>query len=80
MVNDAPRTLVTGGTGKLGTGVVAALRAAGWQVVAAGSRDADLSSAEAARALVERAVAELGGLDVLVNGASAGFEPSDSRT
>ena len=75
LVNDAPRTLVTGGTGKLGTGVVQALRAAGWQVVAAGSRDADLSSAEAGRALVERAVAELGGLDVVVNGASAGFEP-----
>ena len=74
-MNDSARTLVTGGTGKLGTGVVAALRAAGWQVFAAGSRDADLSSAEAARALVERAVAELGGLDVVVNSASDGFAP-----
>lgn len=69
------RALVTGGTGKLGAGMVTALRAAGWKVLAAGSRDADLSSAEAARALVERAVAELGGLDVLVNAASAGFAP-----
>jgi len=74
-VDGTPRALVTGGTGKLGTGIVAALRAARWEVLAAGSRDADLSSAEAARALVERAVAELGGLDVVVNAASAGFEP-----
>jgi len=74
-VDGTPRALVTGGTGKLGTGIAAALRAAGWEVLAAGSRDADLSSAEAARALVERAVAELGGLDVVVNAASAGFEP-----
>ena len=74
-MDGTPRALVTGGTGKLGTGIVAALRAAGWEVLAAGSRDADLSSAEAGRALVERAVAELGGLDVVVNAASAGFEP-----
>ena len=74
-MDGTPRALVTGGTGKLGTEMVAALRAAGWQVLAAGSRDADLASAEAARALVERAVAELGGLDVVVNAASAGFEP-----
>jgi pteridine reductase len=69
------RSLVTGGTGKLGAGVVAALRKRGWQVLAAGSRDGDLSRAEAARALVERAAAELGGLDVVVNGASAAFQP-----
>jgi pteridine reductase len=69
------RALVTGGTGKLGAGVVAALGERGWQVLAAGSRDGDLSQAEAARALVERAVAELGGLDLVVNGASAGFQP-----
>jgi pteridine reductase len=74
-VNDSPRTLVTGGTGRLGVGMVEALRDAGWHVLAAGSRDGDLSSADAARALVERAVAELGGLDVVINGASAGFEP-----
>jgi pteridine reductase len=68
------RALVTGGTGKLGAGVVAALRERGWQVLAAGSRDGDLARAEPARALVDRAVAELGGLDVVVNGASAGFD------
>lgn len=69
-----PRALVTGGTGKLGAALVDVLRRAGWQVLAAGSRDGDLSSAEAARALVARAASELGGLDVVVNGASAGFE------
>ena len=74
-MDSSPRALVTGGTGKLGAGLVEALRAAGWQVLAAGSRDGDLSRAEAAGALVARAVAELGRLDVVVNGASAGFEP-----
>ncbi|HWH05668.1 MAG TPA: SDR family oxidoreductase [Gaiellaceae bacterium] len=69
------RALVTGGTGKLGRGIVERLRAEGWQVVAAGSRDGDLAQAEAARALVERAAGELGGLDIVVNGASAGFVP-----
>jgi len=69
------RALVTGGTGKLGSAIVARLEQAGWQVVAAGTKDGDLADASAARALVERAVAELGGLDVLVNGAAAGFEP-----
>jgi pteridine reductase len=74
-VNGSRRALVTGGTGRLGVGMVEALRDAGWQVLAAGTRDGDLSGAEAARALVERAVGELGGLDVVVNAASAGFEP-----
>ena len=69
------RALLTGGTGKLGAGVATRLRAEGWQVLAAGSRDGDIARAADAKALVERAVAELGGLDVVVNGASAGFEP-----
>ena len=69
------RALITGGTGKLGAAVAERLRNEGWQVVAAGSRDGDLSRADEARTLVERAVAELGGLDVVVNGASSGFEP-----
>ena len=51
------------------------LRATGWHVVAAGTRDGDVSRSAEARALVERAAAELGGLDVVVNGASAGFAP-----
>jgi pteridine reductase len=68
------RALLTGGTGKLGAAVTERLRAEGWQVLAAGSRDGDLARADAARALVARAADELGGLDVVVNGASAGFE------
>ena len=69
------RALLTGGTGKLGVAVAERLRGEGWQVLAAGSRDGDLSRAADARALVARAEAELGGLDVVVNGAAAGFEP-----
>ena len=45
-------------------------------MLAAGSGDGDLARAAAAQALVERAVEELGGLDVVVNGASAGFQPT----
>ena len=69
------RALLTGGTGKLGRGLADRLRREGWQVVAAGSAAGDLARADAARALVERSVAELGGLDVVINAASAGFEP-----
>jgi pteridine reductase len=67
--------LVTGGTGRVGRAIVARLEAEGFRTLAAGRRDGDLAGADAARALVERAVAELGGLDLLVNGASEGFEP-----
>jgi NAD(P)-dependent dehydrogenase (short-subunit alcohol dehydrogenase family) len=69
------RALVTGGTGKLGAGVVEALRGRGWQVLGVGRDGGDLSQAAAAAALVERSVRELGGLDVVVNGAAAGFAP-----
>jgi len=68
------RALFTGGTGKLGSAVVDRLRREGWSVLAAGSRDGDLSRADDARALADRAASELGGLDVVVNGASAGFD------
>ena len=44
-------------------------------VFRAGRADGDLASADTARALVKRAVDELGGLDLLVNAASAGFQP-----
>ncbi|HEU0335772.1 MAG TPA: SDR family oxidoreductase [Gaiellaceae bacterium] len=71
----AKRALVTGGTGRLGTAVAGRLRAEGWEVLAAGSRDADVARPDEASALVERAVSELGGLDLLVNAAAAGFEP-----
>ena len=44
-------------------------------MLAAGTRDGNVAEASAATALVERAAHELGGLDVVVNGASAGFVP-----
>ena len=69
------RALITGGTGRVGSAIANWLRAAGWSVVAAGRHDGDLAQASAARALVERAVEELGGLDLVVNGASEGFTP-----
>ncbi len=69
------RALLTGGTGKLGAALAELLRGAGWNVVAAGRADGDVSRPDEARALVERAVGELEGLDVLVNGAGGGFTP-----
>ncbi len=73
---DSPRAaLVTGGTGRVGHAVAERLRAEGFRVKAAGRRDGDLRKAADARALVERAVDELGGLDLVVNGASEGFRP-----
>ena len=42
---------------------------------AAGRAHGDLAGAATARALVERAAGELGGIDLLVNAASEGFEP-----
>lgn len=71
-----PRALVTGGTGRLGGAIARRLEAEGWAVAAVGSREGDLSFASEARALVERAVAELGGLDLLVNAAGGGFAPA----
>jgi pteridine reductase len=69
------RALVTGGTGRIGSAVVTRLREAGWSVVAAGRGDGDLSQVAEARALVQRAVDELGGLDLLVHAAADGFAP-----
>jgi pteridine reductase len=71
----ARAALITGGTGRIGSAVAARLEAEGFAVLAAGRRDGDVSRPDEARALVERAAAELGGLDLLVNAASAGFEP-----
>jgi pteridine reductase len=67
--------LVTGGTGRLGRAVAARLESEGYAVLAAGRKDGDLSRADEARALVERAAAELGALDLVVHAASDGFEP-----
>lgn len=69
------RALVTGGTGRVGSAIAARLREEGHDVLAAGRADGDLSRAGDARALVERAVGELGGLDLLVYAAGEGFAP-----
>jgi pteridine reductase len=69
------RALVTGGTGRLGAPIAARLEREGWTVLAAGSADGDLSRVDEARALVERAAGDLGGLDLLVHAAGDGFAP-----
>lgn len=70
------RALVAGGTGRIGAAIVERLRAEGWQVVAAGRRDADLRHPLGARTLVASALADLGGLELVVHAAGAGFEPT----
>lgn len=67
------RALVTGGTGRVGSAIVARLEADGWDVFAASRADGDLSTGEGARKLVDATVQRLGGLDLLVNGAGEGF-------
>jgi pteridine reductase len=69
------RALVTGGTGRVGSAIAIRLEEDGWSVVASGQSDGDVSRPDDARALVAQAVSELGGLDLLVNGASEGFAP-----
>jgi pteridine reductase len=59
----------------VGAAIAARLERDGWAVKAAGRSDGDVSDPAQARELVERAVAELGGLDLLVNGAGEGFAP-----
>ena len=67
------RALVTGGTGRLGSAIARRLEGDGWSVLAAGRADGDVARVEQARALVARAVEQLGGLDLLVNAAGEGF-------
>jgi pteridine reductase len=67
------RALVTGGTGRVGAAIAGRLEDEGWTVFRAGRADADVAQAERARALVARAAAELGGLELLVNAAAEGF-------
>jgi pteridine reductase len=70
------RALVAGGTGRVGRAIVQRLRDDGWSVVAAGRADGDLRERDGARMLVERALHELGGLDLVVHSAGAGFVPA----
>jgi pteridine reductase len=72
---DNKRALIAGGTGRLGRAIAARLEAEGWQVVAAGRADGDLSTVAGARELVASAVARLGGLDLVVQSAADGFAP-----
>src|SRR5438876_7411775 len=72
------RALVTGGTGRVGAAITARLAADGWSVLSAGRADGDLARPDEARALVERAASELGGIDLLVNGAAEGFAPKSA--
>lgn len=67
--------LITGGTGRVGSAIADRLRADGWDVVAAGRTDGDLSTAAGARSLVQTALERLGGLNLLVNAAGEGFSP-----
>jgi pteridine reductase len=67
------RTLITGGTGRIGSAIAERLRADDWDVFAAGRADGDLSTAEGARKVVDGALERLGGLDLLVNAAGEGF-------
>jgi pteridine reductase len=69
------RALVAGGTGRVGRVIVERLRADGWNVVAAGRADGDLRTRDGAAQLVDRALDELGGLDLVVHAAGDGFVP-----
>ena len=67
------RALVTGGTGRVGSAIAGRLEDEGGTVVAAGRAQGDVADPAQARSLVEHAVEELGGLDLLVNAAGEGF-------
>jgi pteridine reductase len=69
------RALVAGGTGRVGTAIVERLRAEGWTVLSAGSTDGDLRTRAGAATLAERALEELGGVDLVVHAAGDGFAP-----
>jgi pteridine reductase len=70
------RALVAGGTGRVGAVIVQRLREVGWNVVAAGRRDGDLRGPAGAQGLVATALEQLGGLDLVVHSAGAGFVPA----
>jgi NAD(P)-dependent dehydrogenase (short-subunit alcohol dehydrogenase family) len=69
------RALVAGGTGRVGAAIVERLRADGWTVVSAGRADGDLATTTGCVTLAAHAVEELGGLDLVVHAAGAGFAP-----
>ena len=64
--------LVTGAAGGIGAAIVERLRADGWSVHAVDLADADLTTREGNRAVVDGALAAFGRLDAVV--ANAGFQ------
>ncbi|MDQ3668685.1 MAG: SDR family oxidoreductase [Actinomycetota bacterium] len=75
MASSQRAALITGGTGRVGTAIAVRLEQEGFRVKAAGRRDGDVARRAEARALVERTVQELGGLDLVINAAADGFAP-----
>jgi pteridine reductase len=69
------RGLIAGGTGRIGRAITTRLESDGWLVFAAGRGDGDLRTAAGARAVVDSALATLGGLDLVVHAAGDGFSP-----
>jgi NAD(P)-dependent dehydrogenase (short-subunit alcohol dehydrogenase family) len=69
------RALVAGGTGRVGAAIVERLRADGWTVVSAGSSDGDLRTRAGAASLATNVLDQLGGLELVVHAAGAGFAP-----
>ena len=72
-MSDSHAALVTGATGRVGGTIARRLETDGFRVLSAGRGDGDLSDPEAIRALVARAVEELGSLDLVVHAAGEGF-------
>jgi pteridine reductase len=70
------RALVAGGTGRVGAAIATRLEADGYRVLAAGRRDGDLRTAAGAHELASAALAQLGGLDLVVHAAGSGFAPA----
>ena len=69
------RALVVGGTGRVGRAIADRLAGEEWLVLATGRGDGDIRTSAGAAAVVARAELELGGLDLVVHAAGAGFKP-----
>jgi pteridine reductase len=69
------RALVVGGTGRVGRAVAERLRGEEWYVLATGRADGDIRTRAGAASVVARAERELGGLELVVHAAGAGFRP-----
>ena len=70
------RALIAGGTGRVGSAIAGRLERDGWRVVAAGRAEGDLRTRAGAQELAAHALAELGGLDLVVHAAGDGFVPT----